>query len=49
VYEIGVAACNLLLARINGEQKRPVHQRLRTTFVDRESVAAPPGSMRHVS
>ena len=49
VYEIGVAACELLLARINGEQKRPVHQRLPTTFVDRESVTAPPGSMRDVS
>jgi LacI family transcriptional regulator len=49
VYDIGVAACELLLARIGGEGKRPVHQRLRTTFMDRESIAAPPGSMRNVS
>ncbi len=41
-YEIGVAACDLLLARIGGDDRRPVHHRLATTFIDRESVAAPP-------
>jgi LacI family transcriptional regulator len=40
-YEIGVAACDLLLARIGGDDRRPVHHRLPTTFIDRESVAAP--------
>lgn len=49
VYDIGVAACELLLARIGGEDRRPVHQRLRTTYVERGSVAPPAESMRHVS
>ncbi len=41
-YDIGVQACELLLARIGGDDSRPVHHRLPTTFVDRESVGPPP-------
>jgi LacI family transcriptional regulator len=40
-YEIGVAACDLLLSRIGGDDRRPVHHRLPTTFVERESLAPP--------
>jgi len=43
VYEIGVRAAELLLARINGESRRLVHERMPTTIIERESVAAPSG------
>jgi LacI family transcriptional regulator len=41
VYEIGVAACELLLARIAGDDRRPVHHRLPTVFIERASTAPP--------
>ena len=40
-YEIGVAACEILLARIAGRDTPPAHRRLPTALVERESVAAP--------
>jgi DNA-binding LacI/PurR family transcriptional regulator len=42
VYEIGTQACERLLARVAGDERRPVHRKLPTTFIERESVAAPP-------
>jgi LacI family transcriptional regulator len=41
VYDIGVRAAQLLLARINGETRRPVHDRMPTSIIERQSVAAP--------
>lgn len=41
-YDIGVEACTLLLARIGGDDSKPAHHRLSTTFIDRESVGPPP-------
>lgn len=43
VYEIGASACRLLLTRVEGSDRQPVRHRLQTTFVERESTAAPPG------
>ncbi len=40
-YDIGVEACDLLLARIAGDDRKPVHHRLPTTFIDRASVGPP--------
>jgi DNA-binding LacI/PurR family transcriptional regulator len=42
VYEIGTQACERLLARVAGDERRPVHRKLPTRFIERESVAAPP-------
>jgi LacI family transcriptional regulator len=42
VYEIGAEACKRLLARINGDERRPVHRKLATTYVERSSTARPP-------
>lgn len=42
VYEIGVRAAELLLERVAGQTRRPVHLRLATTIVERQSVAPPP-------
>ena len=41
VYEIGAEAGRLLLDRIAEPGRRPVHRKLRTEFIERESVAAP--------
>jgi LacI family transcriptional regulator len=41
VYEIGAEAGRLLLDRIAEPGRRPVHRKLRTRFIERESVAAP--------
>jgi LacI family transcriptional regulator len=40
-YEIGVAACRLLLSRIAGTGGAIAHRRLPTTLIERDSVAAP--------
>ena len=40
-YEIGVAACEILLSRIAGGDAAPAHRRLPTEFVERGSVARP--------
>ncbi len=42
VYDIGVRAAQLLLARINGETRRPVHDRMPTAIIERHSVSVPP-------
>jgi LacI family transcriptional regulator len=41
-YEIGVAACEILLWRVGGADAAPTHRRLPTELVERGSVAAPP-------
>jgi LacI family transcriptional regulator len=41
VYEIGVRAAELLFARIEGQTRRPVHDRMPTSIIERESVARP--------
>lgn len=41
-YEIGVAACNLLLARIEGSGGATAHRRLPTELIERGSVGPPP-------
>lgn len=41
VYDIGVRAAQLLLARIHGESRRPIHERQPTQIIERQSVAAP--------
>jgi DNA-binding LacI/PurR family transcriptional regulator len=41
VYEIGTEAGRLLLDRIAGFERRPVHKRLPTTFLERQSAARP--------
>lgn len=42
VYDIGVKACELLLARTEGRGRRPAQHRLKGQLIERESVAAPP-------
>jgi LacI family transcriptional regulator, galactose operon repressor len=42
VYDIGAEACRRLLARIAGNERRPVHRKLPTTFVDRASTGPAP-------
>ncbi len=42
VQEIGARALERLLHRIEGSTRRPVHERLATTFIERESVGPPP-------
>jgi len=42
VYEIGATACERLLARIAGDERRPAHRKLRTTYIERASTAPPP-------
>ena len=37
VYELGAEAGRLLLDRVHGTDRRPVHRRLPTRFVERES------------
>jgi LacI family transcriptional regulator len=44
VYEIGAKACELLLDRVAGADRRPSRHRLLGRLVERESVAAPPAS-----
>lgn len=41
VYDIGAEAGRLLLGRLAEPDRRPVHRRLRTRFIERDSVAAP--------
>jgi LacI family transcriptional regulator len=41
-YQIGVAACERLLARIAGDNRPPEHQRLPVEVIMRSSVAPPP-------
>ncbi len=43
VYDIGAEACERLLARVAGDERRTVHRKLATSFVDRASVADAPG------
>lgn len=42
VHRIGEVAGELLLARLAGHSRRPVHRRLPTTFIERSSTAPPP-------
>lgn len=44
--EIGAVACNLLLDRIAGSERAPVHRKLAVRFVERASVAAAPRRSR---
>jgi len=46
VYEIGVRAARLLLARIHGDTRKPVHDRMPTSIIERQSVAAPRANQR---
>jgi LacI family transcriptional regulator len=41
VYDIGAEAGRLLLDRIAEPGRRPIHRKLRTQFIERDSVAAP--------
>jgi LacI family transcriptional regulator len=41
VYEIGAKACELLLDRVAGADRRPAQHRLKGRLIERESVAAP--------
>lgn len=41
VYEIGVKACELLLERVRGVDRRPAQHRLKGRLIERESVARP--------
>jgi LacI family transcriptional regulator len=43
VNEMGALAARRLIARIRGEDAGPIEHRLPTTFIERESVAGPPG------
>ncbi len=37
VYELGAEAGRLLLDRVHGTDRRPVHRRLPTRFIERDS------------
>jgi LacI family transcriptional regulator len=41
VYQIGAKACELLLDRVAGADRRPSQHRLKGHLIERKSVAAP--------
>ncbi len=41
VYDIGARAAELLIGRVRGETRRPIHERMPTSIIERDSVRPP--------
>ena len=41
VYDIGARAAELLIGRVRGETRRPIHERMPTSIIERDSVGPP--------